>query len=186
MPKQLPPVELLRQLLAYDPDTGALTWLPRPLDMFGGDVRICGTWNTRYAGKPALNCVDAGHGYRVGAVLGRSYLAHRVAWKLSTGGDPSDELDHINGDRTDNRRCNLRVVSRLENQKNTALRSNNKTGVVGVYWHKVAGKWCATLGNRVIGRFPTFKAAVAARRYAEHRAGYHPNHGKRKGRPKPP
>lgn len=182
MSKELPSIEMLRQLLDYDPATGVLTWKPRPLEMFAGDVRICGTWNTRYAGKPALSHVDA-HGYRIGAIHGTNYLAHRVVWKMVHGADPSGEIDHINGDRADNHIDNLRDVSKSGNQRNAARRKDNQSGTTGVYWHKVAGKWAATIGNKSIGIFDSKDEAIFARTTAQEMAGYHENHGKRKGRP---
>jgi len=62
MKKQLPSVETLRQLLDYDPETGILTWKPRPVEMFRTHhKRICAT---RYAGKEALGQIDKTHGYK--------------------------------------------------------------------------------------------------------------------------
>jgi hypothetical protein len=182
MPKELPPIETLRQLLDYDPASGILTWKPRPRDMFANnDLRICNTWNTRYAGKEALGSVDSGHGYKVGAINGASYLAHRVAWTMQTGLSPKGEIDHINGNRSDNRFANLRDVTKSENQRNAVRRSDNTSGVTGVFWHKASGKWQATAGNDRVGLFADKEAAIAARRKAIRERGYHANHGKEKG-----
>ena len=184
MSKELPSIETLRQLLDYDPAAGALTWKPRPLEMFGGDVRIRGTWNTRYAGKPALSHVDA-HGYRTGALFSRYYKAHRVVWKMVHGVDPSGEIDHINGDRADNRISNLRDVSQSGNQRNAGLRQDNKSGQAGVHVRK-NGQITAYVCGKYIGVFPTVDAAVEARRKAEAALGFLGNAENRKGRPKPP
>ena len=184
MSKELPPIEMLRQLLDYDPATGVLTWKPRPLEMFGGDVRICGTWNTRYAGKPALSHVDA-NGYRVGRINYLAMKAHRVAWKMAHGVDPSGEIDHINGDRADNRISNLRDVSQGENQRNAGLRHDNKSGQAGVHVRK-NGQITAYVCGKYIGVFPTVDAAVEARRKAEAALGFLGAAQNRKGWPKPP
>ena len=188
--RTLPPVDLLRQLLDYDPETGILTWKPRTVEMFeNNDKRICATWNTRYAGKEALgnltNC-----GYKRGAILSHNYLAHRVAWAIFYGKHPDKEIDHINGDRSDNRIANLRDVSKSENQRNATIRSDNASGFTGVCWHKDVNKWIASIfvqkKNIYLGIFENIEDAKAARKAAEREYGFHKNHGKRKGRHKPP
>lgn len=184
MPKQLPPVELLRQLLAYDPDTGALTWLPRHIDMFGGNVRSCGTWNTRYAGKPALYHLDA-HGYRTGTLLGVAAKAHRVAWALHYGTPPAGQIDHINGDRADNRSSNLRDVSHSQNQRNAGVRADNKTGMPGVFRRK-NGMYSVYVCGAYQGTATSYESAVARRLRLVKSLGFMGGHHKRKGRPKPP
>ena len=190
MTKELPSIDLLRQLLDYDPDTGLLTWKPRPVEMFkNGDKRICATWNTRYAGKEALSHVNS-DGYKRGAINGVNYLAHRVCMAIHNGEWPKQEVDHISGDRLDNRIINLRDVSRSENNRNAGVRSDSRTGHPGVCWHKAVNKWVAQMwenGRHVgLGFFDNIDDAIAARKKAEKEKGYHPNHGKRKGRPKPP
>ena len=180
MAKALPPYDVLRQLLSYDPEAGDLTWKSRPLDMFNGDVRICGTWNTRYAGKPALHAKDTTHGYRVGSILGTNYLAHRIAWSLFWGSDPIGEVDHINGDRADNSMGNLRDVDKKTNQRNAGQRKDNQSGTTGVHWHKASGKWCAAICNKSLGVFNSRQDAVEARLYAQETAGFHKNHGRKR------
>jgi len=165
-------IGLLRQLLTYDPDTGALTWLHRP------DAKKY--WETQYAGKPALTSSDH-RGYRHGTILGRKHRSHRVAWALHYGEWP-DTIDHINGVKDDNRICNLRSVTNRENNKNRPTPSDNTSGVMGVYWHNGRSKWCAKI--RVerrclhLGLFVNFDDAVAARKAAEIKYGYHVNHGR--------
>lgn len=59
---------------------------------------------------------------------------------------PKDKkVDHINRNRLDNRRENLRLVSDLQNSQNTGFRSHNTSGYMGVIWHKQRGKWWARL-----------------------------------------
>lgn len=74
-------------------------------------------------------------------VRGRHYQAHRVMWAMQYGKWPAKDLDHINGDITDNRSCNLREASRAENSRNRKKQKNNLSGVTGVTWAKPNNKW---------------------------------------------
>lgn len=174
MTNDLPTVDELRKLLAYNPDTGELTWLPRK------NVRKC--WNRRYAGHPALACVHS-DGYRKGRLHRKLLRAHRVAWAIHHGRWPALDLDHINGDRSDNRISNLRQVTRSENQRNMRLPSDNKSGVIGVYWSTARQKWVAEIRDadgkkKHLGVFEDLKAAADVRKAAEAEHGYHKNHGR--------
>lgn len=80
------------------------------------------------------------HGYVVVSLKGRSYLAHRLIWVMH-GNDPAETVDHINRDRSDNRIENLRSASKGQQLLNTGLRSDNKSGIKGVSWHKPTGTW---------------------------------------------
>lgn len=170
--------DILLSVLDYSPETGALLWKRRTPDMFNGNAAKCAGWNTRYAGRPALQCLDS-EGYQHGSVLGRDLKAHRVAWIITHNEEPG-ALDHINRDKSDNRIANLREVSGTENQRNMPIRRDNSSGVPGVGLCK--GSWRAriTLGGAeyYLGSFATFEQAVAARREAEAKHGFHENHGK--------
>lgn len=176
---------VLRQLLRYDADSGKLFWRERGGEWFSAGrypvERSCRSWNTRYSGKEAFTA-DDGRGYRHGAVLDRKYQAHRVIWAMVTGAWPADQIDHINGNPSDNRMENLRPVSALENSRNKPVRSDNKTGVVGVSWDTRSGRWQAKVkaeGRQIsLGYFKDFAAAVEARMAAEAGYGYHENHGR--------
>lgn len=175
--KPLPTSEVLRQLLTYEPETGKLFWKERGPEWFSS-LRSCKSWNTQFAQKEAFGFI-CDKGYHVSVLLRRRYSAHRVIWKLVHGIEP-DDIDHINGDRTDNRLENLRNVSRLVNTRNQKLPSNNTHGHLGVY--SVGSKWRAQIRVRGalkdLGRFAHFNDAVAARKAAEMRYGFHPNHGR--------
>lgn len=68
-------------------------------------------------------------------------MAHRVAWAFVTGVWPGDQIDHIDGDKTNNRFANLRDVSQTVNMQNQRRPySNNKIGLAGVYRHKANGR----------------------------------------------
>lgn len=140
--------EQLRELLAYDPDTGVFVW------------RVSSS-NRAAAGKVAgkLNCY-----WQIG-VLGRRYLAHRLAWLYVHGRWPTHEIDHINRVKTDNRIANLREATRSQNQANGARHNNNKTGFRGVGLLKW-GRYAATIKinkrQTHLGCFDTAEQASAA------------------------
>jgi hypothetical protein len=172
-------IEELKQLLQYDPETGILTWLSRPREMFSTDQTF-GMWNTRYAGKRAFTTTYKGY-YR-GPIVGTRFLAHRVAWALHYGVWPQDHLDHINGIRTDNRIENLREANHAENGKNQKMPKNNKSGHIGVNWNTNASRWIAYIyvngAQRHLGSFTTMDDAILVRVAAELEYGYHQNHGR--------
>lgn len=180
----LPSPDQLRQLLRYEPSTGKLYWLERDVSLFdnrkGSAEKSCRTWNTRFAGKEAF-ATDC-HGYGSASVFGRKLLAHRVAWAVHYGAWPSQHIDHINGDRVDNRISNLRNVSQGENTRNAARRFDNTSGHNGVTWNRADRRWVAQIQHKrkmkYIGGFIELEDAVAARRAAEAALGFHENHGR--------
>ena len=114
------------------------------------------------AGDEALTCTAA-TGYYVGKFLGVHLKAHRVVWFLCTKSWPSLEIDHINGDRSNNCIENLREVNPSLNSKNRTKRSDNKSGVTGVSWSTSRGKWKSKIGNITLGYFKDFDEAVLVR-----------------------
>lgn len=175
----------IKEFLHYNPDTGILTWRERDVKWFKNMKQYyCNSWNTRYANKTAGNLFKKPHN-------GKSYLqlsifnkwssCHRIIWLYVHGCTPSN-IDHINGDGTDNRLCNLREVTLSENSRNMKRSSRNNSGVTGVSWQTSRGKWYVTIsakGKRIfVGRFDDFDNAVEARKKAEILHNYHPNHGK--------
>lgn len=178
------PVSDLRHLLDYCPATGLFTWRERPAASFSGGGRggqrgLAARWNGKHAGKPAFtaNC----QGYRIGRVQGASVRAHRAAWAMYHGEWPDGQVDHINGERSDNRIDNLRVVVAEENARNAKLRTDNLTGVCGVYKNP-HGSWVAQIGSgssrKYLGSFSSINEAASARGKATVAAGYHRNHGR--------
>lgn len=170
--RELPSIDYLRQLVDYDPETGAFTY--RHVDAMRA------TRNSRVAGKPAFARAHR-QGYRVGVVCGRQIFAHRAAWALTYGDWPDGEIDHINHDPADNRLANLRAVTKAENMRNMPMLRSNKTGVTGVYWIEETRKWRAAIRVdrklRHLGSFADFDDAVQARKAAEREFGFHANHG---------
>lgn len=177
-------VETLRTLIAYDADTGSLTWKLRSESLFidtgRGSVAAAKAWNNKWAGKPALNSLRS-DGYFEGRVFRELVLAHRAIWALHYGEWPEFQIDHINHLRGDNRIANLRTVPNAVNAKNMSRRRTNTSGVQGVYWHSAANSWaaCITVDGKTkhLGLFGSVASAAAARTRAEARHGYHPNHG---------
>ena len=183
--KEIDDIIKLRELLDYNPETGELTWRPRPIEMFFGErqrpAQSCAIWNGRFANKPAMTARDK-RGYLTGRLFYTAQKAHRVAWAIHHGAWPKGEIDHIDGDPANNRIANLRDVSHAENGRNLKRSRANSSGVTGV--HKArSNNWVAAIdvdgARHHLGTFPTFKAAAEARKVAEREHGFHPNHGGR-------
>lgn len=106
---------------------------------------------------------------------------HIVAWALYYGAWPKKDIDHINGDGTDNRIENLRCVGQEGNMKNKKTYRNNKLGQMGVY--KVKEKYAVTITSnnerKSLGIFNTYEDAVTTRKNAEAKLGFHENHGRK-------
>lgn len=172
--------ELLRRLLRYDCGTGKLFWRRRSREMFA-NARVQGAWNVQRADKEAFTA-DNGNGHRKSRIFGVVLYAHRVVWAYVHGVWPDGVIDHVNGDPSDNRICNLRVVTHAENMRNMRLSERNTSGVCGVYRHKPSGKWIAAIKangkSKHLGYFSDFRDAVEARKAADLEYGYHPNHGR--------
>lgn len=153
--KLVPTQERLQQVLVYDPDTGVFKWLPGS-----------GKNQSRVAGYlyPRTR-------YRVIHIDGVFIVAHRLAWLWCYNCCPVCDVDHINGDREDNRIANLRLASRSENNANCSVRSHSKSGVKGVRWHRGNGMWQARLtrnGKEVVAyRRSIEEAAEAYKQMAE-------------------
>lgn len=140
----------LRALLSYDAATGMFNWR---------ETRHCVPAGTR-----------AGHvtpkGYVRIRVVGRLWRAHHLAWLYVTGLLPPGEIDHINGDRGDNRFVNLRLATRSQNNANIGVGRKTSSGIKGVSFHKRSGKWRARImkdqASHWLGVFDTAEAASAA------------------------
>lgn len=141
----------LKELYHYDEVRGIFTKL------------ITTSHNSKKGTNPS--CVN-NNGYLCVRVLGRLYTQHRLAWLYVHGKFPAGQIDHINGDRQDNRISNLRDVGTLTNNRNRLHNKNNTSGYRGVTFDKANNKWMAqiTVDNKNIklGRFDKPELAYAA------------------------
>ena len=183
--KPIPPQTILRQIFVYDPETGKLWWKNRPATSFRGTSKRSAehqakVFNARFAGKEAL-ASPARNGYLRGSINNELFYAHRVIYKMIYGTDP-DDIDHENGNRTDNRQKNLVSKSRSENLRNRRLSRNNTSGYHGVSYSKRHKLWSVSIyadGKHIhLGWFKEKSEAIAERKAAELKMGYHPNHGR--------
>lgn len=177
------PLVMLHGTVDYNHETGNMVWKARKESMFRASGKwtadqLCNSWNKKYAGKTALsNKQKSGH--MSGEIFGMSILAHRAAFAMYHGIEVFDEIDHINGDPSDNRIDNLREVRAADNRKNTKIYRNNSSGVMGVSYDARWKNWKVTVGRKYVGRFKAFDDAVDARKIAEKAENYHQNHGAR-------
>ncbi len=142
--------EILLAHLNYDPATGHF-------------VRLRKTSNNMNVGDRAGSFDGL---YEKIGLLGRRYYSHRLAWFYTGKCWPPAEIDHINGDKTDNRLDNLRLATRSQNVANRKVLKTNKTGIKGVCWDSRRCKWiaqCMVDGrNEFLGAFDTSSDAHSA------------------------
>lgn len=172
---------LVRDIFNYDAATGKLIYRDRS-SPWSSCEKTGPSMRSRRLGK------EAGfynRGYIAVQVAGKRMTAHRVVWLWVHGTLPSQEIDHINGNRMDNRIENLRCVDCVENMRNMGLRKDNKTGFHGVRYSKRRNNFRVEISikNHVhfIGDYDDFNMAIEVRKAVEKFVGFHPNHGKRQG-----
>jgi hypothetical protein len=143
-----PEIERLRRLLAYDEETGHLTWRKRERSGMRQNRGDRAGWK-------------CGNGYRCIAFDGRAVLEHRIIFAIMTGAWPPADTDHVNGIADDNRWINLRPATRAQN-------NGNRVGVVGIVRTR-SGKWKAQIkasGQNIhIGTFKMRDEALFRRRF---------------------
>ena len=183
MPSEID-IEILRSLIDYNPETGSMTWRQRPKELFSEfrSHRACSIWNNKYAGTPALSNIGD-QGYMRGRIFKQDYKAHRVAWAVYHGYWPK-VIDHIDGDRLNNRMSNLRETDLSGNARNSSIGAKNTSGHLGVGWITREKKWNASIkvnGKKIsLGNYSEKSDAIKARKEAESEYGFHINHGKSK------
>lgn len=167
IPEALPSVEYLRECFDYCPETGVLAWRERPMHHFKSQ-KASKMFHSRWPGK-AAGGLDR-DGYMAVRVLGHLVGVHRAAWAIHHGTWPTLQIDHINGIKHDNRIGNLRDVTAAKNLRGQVKRSNNTSGVTGIYWDGQRGKWRAQIvykGKRhFLGCYSDIDEAASARRTA--------------------
>lgn len=156
--------DYLTKVLDYNSETGEFTWKISPSRNIKVGIRA-GIVNKT--------------GYRLISINNIRYKAGRLAWFYHYGEWPSDEtpqIDHINGNRSDDRIANLRQVTDEQNSRNQKVRSTNTSGRTGVQFHKPRSKWVAVIRNNgkyeCLGYYAKFEDAVKAREAAEIKYGY--------------
>jgi hypothetical protein len=146
--------QALLEVIDYDPTTGIFSRKPRP--------------NSRYVRKRTTVGHSRSDGYIDLCVLGRRYLAHRLAWFYMTGEWPEIEVDHKDLRRDNNIWTNLRLANHSQNSSNCERRKTRKidSGYKGVYWIEHAGKWRVNITvnkkQYYLGYFSDPKEAYAA------------------------
>ncbi|HFD86877.1 MAG TPA: HNH endonuclease [Gammaproteobacteria bacterium] len=150
----------LCESLLYDMDTGLFVWLRKP--------------NRRIPiGKTAGTV--AHYGYIQIRIDGGYFRAYRLAWFYVTGRWPEHEIDHKNGITDDNRWCNLREATHLENMQNYKTPAHNTSGYIGVSFCNRSEKWIAHIKinrvNKYLGCFSSAKLAYKA--YLEAKKEFH-------------
>lgn len=168
----------LKLLFRYDSETGKLYWLPRPRIWFANQ-RVFALWTSKYANKEALNGTDK-DGYLFGRVFGQDYRAHRVAFCMFHGYWP-ERIDHEDGNKQNNLIANLCASDPVHNARNMFRSRANITGVTGVHWDRLRGKWVARImvnyKEKFLGYFNSFEEAAERRLSAEKEYGFSPRHG---------
>ena len=143
----------VRSILRYDARTGRIYWRRN-----GGRART---------GKRAGTV--SGRGYRYVQIDGIKYAEHRIIWLIVKGRWPSKHLDHIDTDSINNKFGNLRQAGGTQNQANTRRRSDNLSGIKGVYWNPSRHKWQVQIQvgrrKRFLGRFAKHEKKKAAAAY---------------------
>lgn len=160
--------DYVREILAYNPETGVFRWKPRPEKPGRGGIfprtgKIAGRINTG--------------GHRQIMIGAHGYLAHRLAYLIMTSEWPSEEIDHMNGARDDNRWANLRSATHTQNVRNCKKYRQNSSGAKGVFFIAGAKRptWHAAIRvnkkSIYLGRFFDFEKAKSA--YAAAAIKYH-------------
>lgn len=103
-------------------------------------------------------------GYTRVKINGKTYLEHRLVWLLHKGVWPTGQLDHINGDRSDNRIENLREASNGQNRANSKVNKNNlSTGIEGIYLQ--GNRYKVVCGGKYCGLYTDLEEAKDVYRY---------------------
>lgn len=146
----LPSSEILHSLFTYEPDTGLLRWKINRAQMKIGDV----------AGA------QRGEGGYVQVSVNRKlYRAHLIIWKMVTGKEPTNQIDHWDTVKNNNRWENLREATKSQNSANRGLMATNTSGAKCVFWYKAYQKWAVQIwkdGKAHFGGYhEEFEAATA-------------------------
>ena len=157
-------------MLRHEPETGKLFWVKSPSHAV----------KAGHEAKARTTPKSNGLTYIRVRLHGVEYLAHHVIWLMYYGKWPALDIDHINGDGTDNRLSNLREATTETNGQNQSKHVDNRSGFCGVGLHQ--GKWRARIvvsqTEIDLGYFHTRELAIEARKKANMEYGFHANHGR--------
>jgi len=175
-PKKLPSIEYLNECFECLGNDGLLIWKIRPISHFKDD-RSQMLQNAQFAGRVA----GSGKPYLRSKIANNSFLNHRIIFFMSHGFIPQ-EIDHIDGNKANNRLDNLREATRSQNMHNKSMPRNNTSGIKGVHFHKYTKKWTAAckINNKFhhLGLFESVdEAAQAVIKFREDALGNFANHG---------
>lgn len=150
-------IDYAKEHLRYEPETGKFFWIKVPERV--NNPKVC------HVGREAGALHYAG--YIKLTLKNRPISAHRLAWAMFIG-EPPVEIDHINGNRSDNRLENLRAATRAQNMHNAKTKHLSTSGFKNVQWDAESGKWRVRVrvnGTRHhVGRFSDLQDAVDAAR----------------------
>lgn len=124
--KNGPTLERLKEVLSYDSQTGLFVWLKQ----LGWKGKVGNQAGTRHC-----------RGYVHIMIDQKLYLAHRLAWFYVTGQWPTDQIDHLDCDRSNNRFANLREATNSQNNQNSRKRDGCASKLKGVSWHVSNRMW---------------------------------------------
>jgi len=161
--KSLPDLAYLVECLKCDQAAGTLVWKTRPPEHFK-TARRWKMHNSYFAGRKAGYV--AGNGYLYVSIDGTMYKNHRLVWKMARGAEPPETIDHINGNKLDDRMANLRAATDIENHRNVGKRGHNTSGLKGAFYNRRFGYWFSQIGidhkTIYLGSFATAEEAHAA------------------------
>lgn len=145
------------------------------------DTNVLERWHLRRKEWTIVENTPNCNGYCQVWAVDRNLYYHRIVFALTHGYLP-EYIDHIDQDKQNNHPSNLREVSHSENHRNAPMRSDNTSGVTGVYWHKQCKKWTVRITvnqkETYLGLFDNLACAVAVRKAAEAERGFTKNHGR--------
>lgn len=154
--KPLPCLDLLNKLFQYEPATGTIIYRIS----VGKKIK---------AGQKAGTVSNRGYLSIAITINGKSirFQAHRLIWYIMTSSDPNElQIDHIDGDKLNNKFSNLRLATQTQNMRNRGVNKKSKSQLKGAQWRKDKQKWCAqiTVNQKVkhLGYFPTPELAHMA------------------------
>lgn len=141
------PASLIAEFLELNPlSKSGLRWRRRDRRHFKTENAFS-SWNSKFSGKDAGTASLISHRKRVYYIVSinnNKFLAHRIVWMLSNQQDPGTlQIDHIDGDSTNNAPANLRIATNAQNSRNRSKQRNNSSGYKGVSWNSQARKWVA-------------------------------------------